>query len=272
MGKRRRRHRDPQRLIVVIGVAVLAIVVAGFGVFVVNKINQPDRSAAEMQRETERIATEAAAQNAQFEQERIDKQNAAKAQIVFPADRPYTVAFIGDSVTAGSYATTVEATWPNVLAAKLTETGPVEVAMLAEPGRRSSDALTLDIPPADLTLVMLGNNDAMAEAGVEGFQQTYPALLAKVRASSPTGALICLSPWFAASWKPGYHSTVKEACEAAGGEYVDISATHQPRNRAQVGDPSYAGTATDDGHPNDAGHKAIADKVLSQMFITAPGQ
>jgi lysophospholipase L1-like esterase len=87
-----------------------------------------------------------------------------------------------------------------------------------------------------------------------------------MKARSPKVAIVCVSVWQSLGINAaGYDRLIREKCKAQGGQFVDVSALFiDPRSRGPVGVKTWAGVS-DAFHPNDAGHKAIADLILKRI-------
>ena len=119
---------------------------------------------------------------------------------------------------------------------------------------------------ADLVVVELGTNDAGQGVPPAVFQSQYVALLAMVLQQSPMATLVGLACWrdpnyVTPSGSPVslYNAIIKDAVLNKSGfrakQYVDLGLMYL--------DPQYHNWSGDTFHPNDAGHQAIANAILS---------
>lgn len=179
-----------------------------------------------------------------------------------PAPRPTTVAFMGDSFTAGARASTRGHRWTSVLAEKNNwlelnygKGGTNYGSQTDLPGGEAySDRLTdLIISRPDIVIISSAGN------GISKNQQ--PAIrktLQHLRSELPDAQIITISPFYRAYDKEmptrfvGFAESIQNEVEDVGGHYIDI------------GNPLYGKTnvlAEDGLHPNDAGYKLIAEAI-----------
>lgn len=188
-----------------------------------------------------------------------------------PAGRPLTVAVLGDSLSTGFFAKRQSDGWSAITVAGL-KAKQVPVSNSRKPGELTIVSQFFDhVPKADVVIVELGTNDYNSSKKPE-FTANYETLLSEVRSVSPAAALVCLGPWQGAgrSNKFGtpattYNRVVRDSCQAQRGRYVPLSPIFDvAQNRGPKGAPTYAGP-NDGFHPNDAGHRAIADALLAAL-------
>lgn len=182
-----------------------------------------------------------------------------------PADGPLRALLVGDSLTNGLFASEQTNGFAFQLVARLEQSGPVEREQAAVSGGGTGQVSVVTDVPGDLNLavVELGTNDA-GRTDIDLFAEQYAALLDRIREGSPTAALICLGTWGDA---PQYDAQVQTACEAHSGRYVALRGLYADANlRGPAGEERFGGES-DDFHPNDAGHTAIADLVWGQLSV-----
>jgi lysophospholipase L1-like esterase len=195
-------------------------------------------------------------------------EDAKRVLITFPKDRPMRVLFAGDSLTSGYFSSTEDKGFSQIIAAELSKRGPIEQTRGQKAGGNLSTVGNLvDVPPnLDLAVVELGTNDTQGRTVPTAFAPQYDGLLTKITAASPDVKLICVGTWGA----PGgdtdpYDSAIQAACDKRGGKYVDLSDQFMlPTHRGPAGVKVWAGTS-DTFHPNDAGHRVIADMILDRI-------
>jgi lysophospholipase L1-like esterase len=206
-----------------------------------------------------------------------------------PPARLYAdVLVVGDSISAGWFATTSARAYPAQLLRLLREADARAgraSQVLAVPGTRAVDGLEAlralpTVPRADLIVVEFGTNDyGHLPNPIGDFQRTYQALLALLSGASPQATVVCVSVWAprAAPNPLGvsgarYDEVISQTCAALPrhpGRYVDISAIYaDPAAHGPNGRPVWLGTG-DEFHPNDAGHLAIAQAIYA--VLAAPG-
>jgi len=172
------------------------------------------------------------------------------------------VLITGDSLAAGFFATTEEQGFSALVADAL---GPVEMTTVSRAHQTLTTVAGITEVPADLDLAVieLGTNDVGIPTPLADFDAQYRDLVARVRSTSPDAVLVCLGTWTADG--AAYDEIIARLCADSGGRYVPLAGLfatadfHGPDGRA-----TFVG-AGDDFHPNDAGHRAIADAVLSQL-------
>lgn len=172
------------------------------------------------------------------------------------------VLFTGDSLTGAYFATTEAQGFRQLVIDAL---GPVDVTTATKAHQDLSTVSGVTTVPdnLDLAVIELGTNDVGIPTPLDDFRDQYDLLVAKVRASSPTGAIICAGTW--TSNGAAYDDAIRASCEAAGGRYVALAPLFSAAgNRGPAGEATFLGDS-DDFHPNDAGHRAIADLLLAQL-------
>lgn len=189
--------------------------------------------------------------------------------IRWPTGRPLRVLFIGDSLTAGYGATTEGRSFKQIVLRDLERHGQVEPLQAL---RREGAGLTFArsfqyVPPnADLAVVELGTND-VGNTPAQQFARDYRRLIDRIRADGRT-QLVCLTPWRPVRTPnlDAYLSAIDAACTGPSIS-VDIEPilaspyTHGPEGRDTWKGPG------DDFHPNDEGHRRIADFVELALGI-----
>ena len=180
------------------------------------------------------------------------------------AARPtrYGIAFFGDSVSVGfgasdrhhAYVARVS-NWLETRGKKVTATvnakGGVAVAYWEyAPMPKKLDA----------AVVELGTNDVRLGTPSAQFAQEYRTLIGSIRAANPKAQLLCLSVWprrGGTSLEGVINAQIREVCPGA---YVDIT---RLRNRWSI-------RSSDGFHPNDVGHRLIAQAVQSKLKAGGP--
>ena len=191
--------------------------------------------------------------------------------VQWPDNDPLAVTVIGDSLTYGYNATDKPETYLAKFTDTLEEVGPVDIELTATPSARIADFKYAPIDPASRLVVMeIGTSDlgpgptpiAIAEA-------QYRDLLDRVRDEAPDAQLVCLGTWFEASGGFKLNTSIATQCRMRGGYYVDLAAIYQtPVNRGPA-DQRAIGLdgISDDFHPNNSGHAAIAQRLNSALKL-----
>lgn len=185
-----------------------------------------------------------------------------------PANGPLRVVFAGDSLTYGLSASSEAKGYRPQVVAGLSESGPVEASRGGQTGNRIKTVADSIKFPVDTNLVVLalGTNDVW-KTDVGDVASQYKALVAKVNKSAPDAQLVCLGVWSNADGTRNYDPPIQAACEDGGGKFISIGDIYEDeKNRGPEGKPAFGGIS-DKFHPNDAGYKAIADRLLSFVSV-----
>lgn len=185
---------------------------------------------------------------------------------------------IGDSYTAGAGASSAATRWSTLAAQRL---GWIEVNMAyggtgylhAVPSPTSTTACARDYCPSyaelldevaavgpDVVVVNGGRNEAgvVDSAWHAGVAQFFVDL----RAALPTAGIVATSPIWDDDPPPAaldaMRATIRTAVQSVGGSYVDL-------RDPLLGQPALV--AADGVHPNDDGHRAIADAFLGASTV-----
>ena len=128
--------------------------------------------------------------------------------------------------------------------------------------------LTEDI---ELVIIQLGDNVNTAQK-LAVFEYGMKAMLTYIRTHCPKARVVWVGAWYQTA---GKMEIMQRACKATGCSFINIWDLNTSANCAAIGDTYLKedGTTaeiTDGGvasHPNDAGHKAIANRVLYYLGI-----
>jgi len=188
----------------------------------------------------------------------------AAPAFAIPKGRPVRVLFTGDSLSSGFFASTKAKAFPSLVGERL---GNVEVtqAALAHQTLTTVSRVT-DVPAGlDLAVVELGTNDVGVPTPMPTFRAQYGDLLAKIQAKSPGATIVCLGTWSPTG--QAYDESIANACTKVKGRYVSLAdADASIANHGPAGVQTQAGIS-DEFHPNDSGHRAIADLVISALGL-----
>lgn len=223
---------------------------------------------------------EVAAYNAKVaaDQKELAAKKAAEEQAVkdartidlsFPTGRPLEVMLAGDSLSHGMYSSSEETAFRSLVQAELSKYGPVNWHDINQPGATTKVIAGKPSPATnlDLVIVELGTNDNWINTPVEQFKAAYAGYLDKLRVESPNTRLLCLGPWSKAD--PGtveLEAAMSEQCVSRGGKFASLSefAANRSYNSTQ-GTQSWVGVVSDSSHPDDDGHLAISERILSHL-------
>ncbi|MBJ7323337.1 MAG: SGNH/GDSL hydrolase family protein [Rhodococcus sp.] len=192
----------------------------------------------------------------------------AAAQALSIPDSVPVVAFLGDSYSKGIGASSNGQRWTTLVSAamgwselNLAEGGSGYTTSYL--GQKTDYGIKLDVVAAaqpDVVVVSGGRNDYEAgTASVTG--AVASSLFAAIKAAAPNTEVIVTSPIWDSTEPPADFPTlidgVKAATASAEARYLDIG---EPlAGRQDMIDP-------DGLHPNDAGHRAIAETVLGLIY------
>jgi acyl-CoA thioesterase I len=183
------------------------------------------------------------------------------------------VSFVGDSIDAGYYASDESLGFHGLVVGEWRKSGPVaDYPMNHMIGGTAGDALRNPTYPKDqqLYVVELGTNDA-PRVNYRELRTQYDTLLDRIRASSPDAALVCVGLWRPKKNADTFDTIIKDLCEVRGGVFVrisDLAANDSLKGPAGV--PAFGGLS-DSFHPNDLGHKLIADRILDVVRLNREG-
>lgn len=186
------------------------------------------------------------------------------------------VLILGDSITWGSVASQPNFAYPYLTLQGLRSQNAANGSyplVNGIPGVNTAGTITLLqqmqlAPVADLVIVELGTNDWGQNNPPATFQAQYVALLQLLVKSSTSATLIGLTLWQNPTGANGlgqpasvYDQIVMDAVMnksgAAARATVDLGSLYV--------NPTYHSPTIDAYHPNNAGHQAIADAVLSAI-------
>jgi len=195
---------------------------------------------------------------------------AAAATTPTPTHKPpgKSVVFIGDSLTVGLYASTIDTTFASLLAVrwKATLLDRVGVAGVQADGLRAA-VQTME-PDATDTVVEVGTND-FVKLSPEEFSVSYRALITAVKHREPHAQIVCLGLWRSATERSPtgqgpdvYDALIQAACP---GPFIPLLGLFMiPSNRGPANQETFRGLS-DAFHPNDRGHDAIASAIAAEV-------
>lgn len=181
----------------------------------------------------------------------------------WPRTRPVRLLFIGDSLSYGFYATSRARSFPELVARKLGS--QVTVTVDARSGVTASYWMHTSFPATNIAVLELGTNDYRKTPLTE-FTSDYRSLIASVRRTSPHAQFLCLAIWHSANdaVAVSYDQAIQQVCP---GVYVELGQLYDYIGmRGTPGLATWVGKS-DDWHPGNAGHAAIANRVISALGV-----
>ena len=171
-----------------------------------------------------------------------------------------TYVALGDSISAGRYATAADATFPSLVAEKL----GMNLDLIARSGTKAAWGVTqvgnITVAHPALVTIELGTNDVGFNTNVDAFTSQYESIVAGV--SSPGTRVLCVGSWLPS---PNFDAIIAAACERHGGTFVSLDGFYMVNDfHASDGGSSYLGRA-DWFHPGDQGHAAIAAAIIAAL-------
>lgn len=194
------------------------------------------------------------------------------------------VLVVGDSISAGWFASTRAASYPERLVALLHAANPANGTwsrVIAVPGMQAGGGVRElrklpTIPRADLIVVEFGTNDYDNHpVPPAAFATSYATVLDLLMGASPNATVVCVLVWGAAGHPnvfgaspETYNGLIEQACRNLPhpGIPVDITSLYSyAAYHGPTGHPSFANSHTDAFHPNDAGQDAIARAIFAAL-------
>lgn len=176
--------------------------------------------------------------------------------------------FIGDSLTYGLFATDAAYAFHQEMVQKWRQDRPVDEHTVKTVGGTVAGTLTANDFPKNqhLYVIELGTNDA-TRVDYTDFRAQYAELLNRIRASSPDTQILCIGVWRPKKIADKYDNIIKDECETNGGVFRRITdLSTDAALKGPSGAPTFAGPS-DNFHPNDTGHRLIAERMLELVTI-----
>jgi acyl-CoA thioesterase I len=195
-----------------------------------------------------------------------------KIELTLDQGEPLRVTFVGDSIADGLFASEKAFAFHELMVEEWRKEGLVADESENTIGGTAAAALTTpDFPRAQqLYVVELGTNDA-TRVNYRDFRTQYARLLDRIRGGSPDAALVCVGVWRPKEIADTFDTIIKDLCEVRGGVFRPISDLAEEEHlRGPAGVPTFEGPS-DAFHPNDRGHRMIADRVLDAISVNRQG-
>ncbi len=172
---------------------------------------------------------------------------------------------LGDSISAGRFATAQEGTFPALVAEKL----GMNLNLVARSGAKAAWAIpqlrAVSAAHPALVTIELGTNDVGFNTPSDVFASQYETIVAAV--AGPQTRVLCIGSWLPSD---SLDAIIAQVCERHGGTFVSLNGFYGVNDfHGQDGGSSYLGR-TDWFHPGDQGHAAIAAAVLSALGAGPP--
>ena len=177
---------------------------------------------------------------------------------------------VGDSLTWDMFAMDLGGGYFPRLAAWLAAGGMPASDRLALPGGKVADAAAqagqLREMPARLVVIELGSNDAPDPAyapatPVQEFERDYRSVVAAVLTANPDARIMLVGLWGQDDLRPTYDGIIRRIAADTGASFVELGElADDPDLRGPAGRLTPLGVS-DDYHPNDEGHGAIAQRL-----------
>ncbi len=167
---------------------------------------------------------------------------------------------LGDSISAGRYATTPDHVFPALVAKEL----GMNLNLMAKSGAKAAWALPLlasiDQAHPALITIELGTNDVGFNTPLADFSAQYETIVNAV--SLPGARVLCIGSWLPSNV---IDPVIEQTCRRHGGTFVSLDGFYGDNSlHAQDGAQVYLGRA-DWFHPGNAGHAAIAQALLASL-------
>ena len=208
----------------------------------------------------------------------VSQSSGAAAAARTPAPQStHNLAFIGDSLTEGFYATTMAQDYVYRTAAQsgmtLSFQGQFGVGAVATAQKMQSMNPKMKVVPGDAryVIVELGTNDVVISGEtLAQFQSSYDYILSRSHHDATQAHFVCLGTWRnpnegVSQSGYAYDQIIQSECARFGGSYVPRGQLYLNSNyHGPAGMTTWLGTS-DWFHPNDAGHAAIASGVAAVL-------
>jgi len=167
---------------------------------------------------------------------------------------------LGDSISAGRFATAQDGTFPALVADKL----GMNLDLVARSGAKAAWAIpqlgAVTAAHPALVTIELGTNDVGFYTPENVFASQYETIVGAL--AGPHTRVLCIGSWLPSA---SLDAIIAQTCEQHGATFVSLNGFYAVNDfHASDGGSSYLGR-TDWFHPGDQGHAAIAAAVLSAL-------
>lgn len=167
---------------------------------------------------------------------------------------------LGDSISAGRYATSQDDIFPSIVAERL----GMNVDLVARSGATAAWALPqlggIENAHPALVTVELGTNDVGVKTPFSVFASQYEAIVGAL--TRPQTRVLCIGSWLPST---SIDAIIADTCARHDGTFVSLDGFYAVNDfHARDGGSSYLGRA-DWFHPGDQGHAAIAAAILAAL-------
>jgi acyl-CoA thioesterase I len=195
-----------------------------------------------------------------------------RIELILDKGEPLQVSFVGDSLDYGLFASKKTLGFHELMVEEWRKDGSVADESENTIGGTAAGALTTPNFPRDqqLYVVELGTNDARL-VDYRDFRTQYARLLDRIRNASPDAALVCVGVWRPKEIADTFDTIIKDLCEVRGGVFRALRDLAEDEDlRGPAGVATFGGKS-DAFHPNDRGHRMIADRVLDAISVNRQG-
>jgi lysophospholipase L1-like esterase len=180
-----------------------------------------------------------------------------------------SVLYLGDSLTAGLYSTTEATSWRKLTDTFLATQGISAGTFMGGTGGTTAGFQnilgTLTAQAADLCFIELGTNDAGQGVSAATFETNLRAIADAVYDGNNSCIFVFMTTWNAGTPGTTLDAVIREVAADYGDHVVDLAPIYQaPETYRPDNSPTWVSPYVSDGwHPNDTGHKAMANAVES---------
>lgn len=217
-------------------------------------------------------------------EQQLAAEKRAEAKRVYNAHKGHELVYVpmGDSLAEGWYATTKSNDYVSVLSDMInnkmgydvqTKQGVVRAGTgLRDYGLPNVDTVIADRP--DFVTIEFGTNDLQkniqtAYSSPSKFKSLLLEVISRLKSAPKIPKIVLVTTWNGQQGSLEYDSIIEKVGKQEGVPVANIQTVWMGRSdtRGPVGEKSFAGTGKSDGwHPNDDGHKEIAQIIYQQAY------